>query len=101
MKGPVPVEPVDLFGSRSQVVDWSIEAAELLERFAATEPKPWTCERYRSWAAQQGLKLPEEQRRFGAVILSGLRAGWFVRVGYAPARSSNHAPKPLYLGLSV
>ncbi|MDR7192698.1 hypothetical protein [Luteimonas terrae] len=99
MSSPVPHSSVDLFGAGSATSDWTVEAAALLERFAASESQPWTCERYRAWAAQQGLHLPDEQRRFGAVILAGLRLGWFVRVGYAPARSSNSAPKPLYMGV--
>ncbi|WP_143703973.1 MULTISPECIES: hypothetical protein [Luteimonas] len=100
MSSPVPCPTVDLFGADSSRDNWAEEAAALLDRYALTEAKPWTCERFRAWAAQQGLHLPAEQRRFGAVILSGLRLGWFVRVGYAPARSSNSAPKPLYLGVS-
>ncbi|WP_129136380.1 hypothetical protein [Luteimonas sp. YGD11-2] len=77
---------------------WSTHALHLLAAFAAEQAIPWTCERYREWAHEAGLQVHPEQRAFGAIIRAGLRDGWFVRVGYAPAASSNCAPKPLYLG---
>lgn len=77
---------------------WSSHALTLLAAFAAEEEIAWTCERYRAWAHDAGLQRHPEQRAFGAIIRAGLRDGWFTRVGYAPAASSNCAPKPLYLG---
>lgn len=76
---------------------WINRAVRMLERFGREEVTPWTCEHFRAWAEVEGLDSPPEKRAFGAVIQAGLREGWFERVGYAPAASSNGAPKPLYL----
>lgn len=75
---------------------WTDRACLALERFAAQQSRPWTCEQFRAWAHARGLDCPPEKRAFGAVIQVGLRAGWFARVGYAPTASSNCGAKPLY-----
>jgi|GEM_PF-4198692 len=75
---------------------WTDRALCMLERFTSDHASPWTCEQFRAWAEVEGLDSPPEKRAFGAVIQGGLRAGWFVRVGYAPAASSNFGAKPLY-----
>lgn len=80
------------------VPGWSMSALSRLWLFARTQSTPWTCETYRAWAHDAGLEVHPEQRAFGAIIRTGLREGWFTRVGFAPAISSHRAPKPLYLG---
>lgn len=75
---------------------WSERAYHFMVAFAASELTPWTVERFREWAMAQGLDKPAEERAYGAVTQRALRNGVMVRVGFAPAASSNCGAKPLY-----
>jgi len=82
--------------ANEELPGWSESAFHLLTQYAAQESMAWTAEQFRAWSHAQGLPPPPEARAFGPIVQRGLRAGLFVRVGYAPAASSNGSPKPTY-----
>ncbi|OQC36088.1 MAG: hypothetical protein BWX64_02210 [Acidobacteria bacterium ADurb.Bin051] len=43
-----------------------------------------------------GVEAPTDQRAWGAVVNRASRRGLIRRVGFAPARSSNGSPKPVW-----
>lgn len=75
---------------------WPERAYGLLCRYAREQAHPWTCESFRWWAAANGLDDPPDSRAFGGVTQRALRKGVILKVGYAPAASSNGSVKPLY-----
>lgn len=50
----------------------------------------------RAHAHAGGLPNPPDRRAWGAVFKSAARAGHIVKIGYAPAKSSNLSPKVLW-----
>lgn len=103
--------PIDFFAARDRRMEgmrssaqhaedeapgWCIRAFRLMQQFAEREPMPWMVEQFRVWAEKQGLDLPPDSRAFGGVTQRAIRRGVIVKVGYAPAASSNGSPKPLY-----
>lgn len=86
--------------AESDAPGWGDRAYALLVEFAREHAAdPWTCEQFRPWAYARGLSRPDEERAFGPVTQRAIRAGAIVRVGYAPAASSNGSPKPQYRGV--
>lgn len=75
---------------------WSDHAYGLLVRYAGEQSHPFTIEGFRWWAASHGLADPPDSRAFGGVTQRAIRRSVIVRVGYAPAASSNGSPKPIY-----
>jgi len=75
---------------------WPDRAYGYLQRYAGLDLEPWTIEQFRAWAIEQGLDRPAEERAYGGVTQRALRNGLIVRVGYAPAASSNGSAKALY-----
>lgn len=75
---------------------WAEHCFALLRQYACLQAEPWTCETFRAWAYARGLSKPDEERAFGPITQKAIRKGVIVRVGYAPAASSNGSPKPQY-----
>lgn len=75
---------------------WSVRAFRLLVQYVSETNHPFTIEHFRPWAYAHGLEEPSEERAFGGVTCKAIRDGVIVRVGYAPAASSNNAVKALY-----
>ena len=75
---------------------WPDAAYSYLCQFAQSQDDPWTVECFRTWAAQQGLTDPPDARAFGGVTQRAIKRGVIVRVGYAPAASSNGAVRATY-----
>lgn len=75
---------------------WADRAYSYMVKFASLTESPWTVEQFRHWAMSNGLDKPVEERAYGAVTMRALRHGVMVRIGFAPAASSNCGAKPLY-----
>ena len=75
---------------------WAEQAFRLLVQYVSEHTHPFTIEHFRPWAYMHGLPRPVEERAFGGVTCKALKAGVIVKVGYAPAASSNNSPKALY-----
>ena len=78
--------------------EWPTRGACLLDRFLAVIPAGGTflVEQLHQWA---GSERPRNGKAWGGVIQRAARAGKIVKVGYAPALSSNHSPKCLWRGV--
>lgn len=79
-------------------IQWSEEAEAAVRLYCVQHPrKQFLTEDVRAWAESMGLvSQPENGRAWGAVIQRCARLGLIRRVGYAPAKSSNLSPKPLW-----
>ena len=76
---------------------WKAEAAALLGEFRATQNgQTFLTEDYVAFALAKGLAEPPDRRAFGGVMQAGLRRGRVVKVGFAPAKTSNLSPKVLW-----
>ncbi len=78
--------------------DWSDMAMEMLREYAdAMEDRPFMAEQVRNWArTYPGWIDPPDKRAWGAVFTRAAKAGHIVKLGYAPAKSSNLSPKVLW-----
>lgn len=83
--------------ANSAVPGWGEHALALLRQYACLQAEPFTIEQFRAWAYGRGLPVPAEERSFGSVTRKAIRGGVMVRVGYAPATSSNNSPKATYV----
>lgn len=77
---------------------WSADARAALVRYAQENPHlQFLAEHVRQWAEGKGLvSAPENGRAWGSVFRNAAADGLIVRVGYAPADSSNRSPKCLW-----
>lgn len=76
---------------------WSEVALYALERYAALATKPFTIEQARLWLDEM-VPAPKDGRAWGAVTNQAVRLCLIKKTGqYAPAVSSNGAPKALYV----
>lgn len=77
--------------------EWRDAATLALQKFLMQLPpgKQFMTEDLRE-QVEPIIGLPHDGRAWGHIIQSAARAGWIRRVGYAPARSSNLSPKPLW-----
>ncbi len=73
---------------------WSERAYASLMLYCFQNKEPFITEDVRAWAEEQGLiQRPHDDRAWGAVIKRASKNELIVKVGYAPARSSNLSPK--------
>lgn len=76
---------------------WSDRAYWLLEQYARRAAQPFLAESFVGYA--KGLiEAPPDGRAWGGIVRRAALAGVIVRVGYAPAETSNHSPKCLWRG---
>lgn len=73
--------------------DWQRRARGYLLEWLSRAPGTFLAEDWREWATHRGLDSPPDGRAFGSVLQSAAKDGLIVKVGYAPARSSNLSPK--------
>lgn len=75
---------------------WKKRAHGYLLEFLTTLhiEEEFLAERVREFAA--GLDVPPDGRAWGWVMRDASRRGFIVKVGYAPAKSSNLSPKVLW-----
>jgi hypothetical protein len=79
---------------------WANDALECVRRFCAAHDRgfEFLTEDVREYAeALQLIEAPENARAWGSVMQNAARAGYIKKSGYAPARSSNLAPKVLWM----
>jgi len=76
---------------------WSERAYNTLLRFLETRLTPFLTEDVRVWADEAGLPGPPDRRAWGSIIKRAAKAEQIVKVGYAPAESSNMSPKVQWL----
>jgi len=77
---------------------WSDDAMHGIEMYClAHADDQFLAEQVRAWAEGMGLvDAPDNGRAWGAVFKKAARLGVIRRVGYAPSKSSNLAPKCLW-----
>ena len=77
---------------------WTVKASVLFVDYARdiAAGQPFLVEQAREWAEKQGLNPPPDNRAWGFVTRSMLKAGHIVFAGYAPAKSSRGSPKTLW-----
>lgn len=74
---------------------WAAAALHALTTYASLATQPFTTETAREWIGDR-VPAPKDARAWGAVTATAVRRGLIAPVGYAPARSSNGAPKRTY-----
>lgn len=74
------------------VMDWSSHALVKLLEYAAMHDI-FMVEDVRVYAEVKGLPAPPDGRAWGAVVQRAAKSGQIIKLGYAPARSSNLSPK--------
>ena len=72
---------------------WRKGARGYLLEYLATHTGPFLAEDVREFAEGKGFDLPPDGRAWGVVFQSAAREKLIRKVGYAPAKSSNLAPK--------
>lgn len=72
---------------------WRRGARGYLLEFLSSQPGPFLAEDARAFAESRGFAHPPDGRAWGVVFQSAARAGLIVKIGYAPAKSSNLSPK--------
>lgn len=72
---------------------WTDIAAEEIRDYARSTGEPFLIE---DVVAISRAGPPPDGRAWGAATRKASRAGWIVRIGYAPANSSNRSPKCLW-----
>lgn len=78
---------------RSAGTEWQRLALGYLSEYVARHLSPFLAEDVREWAEARGLPAPPNEKAWGPVMQAARRAGIVWPCGYAPARSSNGAPK--------
>lgn len=73
--------------------DWRKEALDWVRHYAAMSAAPFLAEEVRDMAEAAGFTAPPDGRAWGQVMRDAQRERVVVKVGYAPARSSNLSPK--------
>jgi hypothetical protein len=80
--------------------DWQEAAYDRLRIFLILiAGAPFLSETFVLHAEAHGLAPPKDARAYGAIIRRAARRGQIVKVGYAPAASSNLSPKCLWRGV--
>lgn len=74
---------------------WTEAALHALTTYASLATQPFTTETAREWIGDL-IPPPKDARAWGAVTAKAVRMHLLCPVGYAPARSSNGAPKRTY-----
>lgn len=75
---------------------WVEDAARYIRAHAERSQSPFLVEDViEHWNAANKPR-PHDPRAWGAAVQRAKRLGWIVRVGYAPAKTSNMSPKPLW-----
>lgn len=82
--------------ANSDAPGWADRAFDALTQYAKEQRAPFTIESFRWWAEARGLEHPPESRAYGGITQRAMKRGVIVRVGYAPAASSNGSPKATY-----
>ncbi len=77
---------------------WSISAYEFL-RGHAEKHAQFMAEDVLKHMRIEGLQLPVDGRALGAIFQRGAREGLIKKIGYAPAATSNLAPKCVWVSL--
>ena len=72
---------------------WRRGARGYLLEYLATHQGPFMAEDVRQYAETHGFAFPPDGRAWGVVFQSAARDRLIVKVGYAPAKSSNLSPK--------
>lgn len=77
---------------------WKRRARGYLLEFLATRSHSglFLAEVVRAFAEERGMDAPPDGRAWGGVFQSAAREMLIVKVGYAPAKSSNLSPKVLW-----
>lgn len=77
---------------------WADAAEAALRQYAAAHRgEQFLAEDVRAWAEGRMVVAPDNGRAWGAVFKRSARLRVITRVGYAPAKSSNLAPKCLWM----
>lgn len=77
-------------------LDWIKQASPAFNTYTKRATKPFTIEEART-SVQKRIPAPPEQRWWGEIAQNFIKRGLIKAVGYAPARSSNGSPKPVYV----
>jgi hypothetical protein len=72
---------------------WRRGARGYLLEYLATHAGPFMAEDVRELADARGFEAPPDGRAWGQVFQAAARERLIVKVGYAPAKSSNLSPK--------
>lgn len=75
---------------------WRERALGYVKLYVVAHSAPFLAEDVRAEAEKDGLSPPPTKRAWGPVLQKAAREGIVKRVGYAPANSSNRAPKCLW-----
>jgi hypothetical protein len=78
---------------------WKRRARGYLLEYLASHAGRFLAEDVREFAEARGLDLPPDGRAWGAVVQGAAREKVIRKVGYAPAKSSNLAPKCQWEGV--
>ena len=73
--------------------NWRGSARGYLLEYLATTNGPFLAEDVRKFAESRQFAKPPDGRAWGMVFLAASREHLIVKVGYAPAKSSNLSPK--------
>lgn len=89
-------EAIERVANHADALDpeWSDRAYASLIKFCCLYRVPFIAEEVRHWA--EGLSLispPHDARAWGAIIKRAAKDELIIKVGYAPAKSSNLSPK--------
>lgn len=76
--------------------EWKAKAYSALVQYAKRSTAPFTTEQART-SIQKRLDAPPELRWWGDVTQEAIRRGVIKAIDFAPARSSNGSPKPVYV----
>ena len=84
--------------ANNQKWGWSDDALHGIETYCiAHSDDQFLAEQVREWAEGMGIvDKAENERAWGAVFKRAARLGVIKRIGYAPSKSSNLAPKCLW-----
>ena len=80
--------------------EWQDKAVGYVRLYAVVHAE-FLAESARAMAEHDGLPVPPSKKAWGAVMQRAAREGIVERIGYAPACSSNGAPKCLWRALGA
>jgi hypothetical protein len=78
---------------------WRRGARGYLLEFLVANRAPFMAEDVREFAESRGFEAPPDGRAWGIVFQSAARERLIVKVGYAPAKSSNLSPKVQWMAV--